>query len=328
MKKHNISWGVLLLVLLLWLPVLLNAQVIDGVLSEGEYPNVARIGGGNYTLAWEIKGDRAIFCISAKTTGWVAFGLGPTNAMEGADIVIGFVDESGRVSIHDGFAVGPFGPHPPDEELGGKTSILEYAGTETDGITTIEFSRLLGAEDAYDKPISPQGGDVYMWSYGSTDEIAVRHVERGKGVLSPGAAKPPFEAFGILLTIHLSVRSLAFAFMTSGIFIARYLKKKRWWLKIHRWFGIAGASLAVVGLVVAIFMVSARSGIHLRVAHSWFGAVTTALIIVSPLFGQTFLKVKKDLKPLYRHVHRWVGRAAILLMFGTIVLGLFQAKIL
>jgi uncharacterized iron-regulated membrane protein len=75
-------------------------------------------------------------------------------------------------------------------------------------------------------------------------------------------------------------------------------------------------------------MVAVKSGIHLRVVHSWFGLLALPLILLSPVFGNVFLKAKKERKPFFRLAHRWLGRFALFVMLAAIFLGLFQSGIL
>jgi hypothetical protein len=115
--------------------------------------------------------------------------------------------------------------------------------------------------------------------------------------------------------------------MVTGMFIARSRKKIRWWLKVHRPMGIAGAVTGVAGLVIASIMVASRSAVHLRVLHAWLGLITIIAIAATPIIGQAFLKLKKD-KKILRTTHRWMGRVSLALMLAVIILGLFQAGIL
>jgi uncharacterized iron-regulated membrane protein len=103
----------------------------------------------------------------------------------------------------------------------------------------------------------PGGGTRLIRAYGEADDLEFMHTKRG----------------------------------TAGTLTARYLKKKRWWLKTHRVLGIVGPTPDAVGIGVAVFMGAVQSGIHLRGVHSWFGLFALLLILLSPVFGQAFLKV-------------------------------------
>ena len=51
-----------------------------------------------YTLYWtyDPAAEEVSFAVFVQTTGWIGFGLSPTGQMPGSDVVIGWVDDSGR----------------------------------------------------------------------------------------------------------------------------------------------------------------------------------------------------------------------------------------
>jgi len=115
---------------------------------------------------------------------------------------------------------------------------------------------------------------------------------------------------------HASLAVLAFLLLVWGMTVAR--RKGPGWLKKHRILGVSGAALAVSAMAVAAYMVSAASQEHLRLPH--------AHLIVNPLLGFIQLRVGTDLGRRMRRVHRFLGRAALLLMalnilFGMIIVG-------
>jgi hypothetical protein len=152
----------------------------DGVISPGEYADSQMY--GSYEVHWTADEQHIYAAIQAPTSGWVAVAVQPGQRMKNADMVFGFV-ENGETTVFDMFSTGDFGPHPPDEELGGTHDILEYGGTEVDGVTTIEFKRALATGDQYDNELTP-GENKIIWSYGSSDNPSQRHVQRGYGELN------------------------------------------------------------------------------------------------------------------------------------------------
>ncbi|NIP35848.1 MAG: hypothetical protein GWN18_12860, partial [Thermoplasmata archaeon] len=90
-----------------------GGEGIDGVVEDGEYDFDARFAGGDYRLYWKVVGDDLQIAIRARTEGWVSLGIDPEDRMQGADMVIGWV-EDGTPVVHDAYATGPTGPHPPD----------------------------------------------------------------------------------------------------------------------------------------------------------------------------------------------------------------------
>jgi len=155
--------------------VIEGGWVADGVISSAEYTNSKTF--GDYEIHWTNDIDYIFVAIRCKTSGWVAVGFKPERRMKNADMVYGFV-EQGKVSIFDMFSTGDFGPHPPDVEQGGSDDILEFAGAEEDGFTTIEFKRSLDTGDSKDQ-ILTSGGNAILWACGSGDSTTQRHARRG-----------------------------------------------------------------------------------------------------------------------------------------------------
>jgi hypothetical protein len=131
-------------------------------------------------------------------------------------------------------------------------------------------------------------------------------------------------AYGRLLPVHAGLMSLAFLLSLTGTFFPRYLKRRKWWLKAHLLISGLGAGLGVAGAGVAAQMVAATGRGHLRVPHSISGTVTVALGLAAPLLGRVMFEGHGRLRG-YRSAHRWVGRAALLALAATILLGLLQA---
>jgi hypothetical protein len=130
------------------------------------------------TVFWSIDKEQIHVKLMAKTTGWVAIGFDPENAMQGANIIIGAVKD-GKVKIEDHYGDRKRG-HSPDEKLGGENHVLNPAGEESDGVTTISFSLALGGGDKGDKPIVSEGTSRIMIAYGSgRDSFKAGHQYRG-----------------------------------------------------------------------------------------------------------------------------------------------------
>jgi len=157
-------------------------NIIDGIISDTEYDLYTIFSDGDYKLYWEKNGSEIFFGMIGKTTGWVSLGINPSLMMLDADMIFGWVNSNGTVEVIDAYATGPMGPHPPDNELGGTSDILEFNGTEVDGVTTIEFKRLLATSDSYDQPL-PSTEDVkILWALGSSDSFDAPHVKKGSAL--------------------------------------------------------------------------------------------------------------------------------------------------
>jgi hypothetical protein len=316
----------------LWLLLfpLVADPVLDGVLDLTEYAGSAVFNDGAITVAWTIGADVSSFAVAARTTGWVGLGFGAEGMMQDADMAIGWVDDQGRAFVLDCFSLGPYGPHPPDSELGGSNDILAYAASERDGITTIEFRRPTLASDAYDKPV--RSGDAFLWAYGLSDDFDEYHPFAGVGILDgAGNAVVPKGGASVAVLLFVLPHALpllvSFLLMSAGMLVARYGKKNRRWLAIHKPLGASGALLGIIGLGFGIRMVSMTTGLHFRVFHAFIGAAALVLAMAAPVLGQAMFKARSN-KAGFRKAHRLVGRLAILLMGVTILSGLIQAGLI
>nr|XP_027205381.1 DBH-like monooxygenase protein 1 homolog [Dermatophagoides pteronyssinus] len=121
-----------------------------------------------YHLKWlfNMKQELIVFNVCIQTHGWFGLGISHNGHMTGSDIVIGWVDQSGRVHLQDRFA--------EDEEMpviDDKQDWLLESGYENDTHTCITFSRpFLTCDYDGDLPIT---NDVtkLIWAYNDDDPI-------------------------------------------------------------------------------------------------------------------------------------------------------------
>jgi hypothetical protein len=347
MTSHGFRWVRLLVAgfVLLVSAGAAFAVEVDGVIGEGEYADELTLAGGDFVVYWTLDQDTVHFALRGRTEGWLAIGIDPAVAMDQADMIFGWVDSGGTVGARDCFSTGLFGPHPDDEQLGGTRDLPAFAGSERGGFTSFEFTRPVNTGDPYDKPLDRSRDVRIIWALGDSDDTLSRHVRRGGGTLplaADGAASGGLPAAGggagqlgrdlysLLYPFHGILMGTAFAFLFVGMFLPRYFKGKKWWLKTHRRVGIAGGVMGVVAVSIAAFMIARTTRMHLRVVHSYVGLATIAMMVYTPSLGHFMLKIRKNptAAKRYRSVHRWVGRITLLLMAVTIILGLFQAGVL
>ncbi|MCA1792428.1 MAG: DOMON domain-containing protein [Desulfotignum sp.] len=145
------------------LMVLAAAVIFSGNLFAAEYAH--KLETKNMSVSWTLEGEQIHLQLSAQTTGWVAIGIDPEDAMGGADIIIGAV-KNGKVRIEDHYADSKRG-HSPDEKLGGQNHVIHPEGSETDGVTTISFSLSASAAEQWDKPIHTDKMTRVMVAYGT-----------------------------------------------------------------------------------------------------------------------------------------------------------------
>ena len=104
-----------------------HSQAVDGVIGSGEYAFGASYDDGGFTLFWNAEGDTATFAVSAATRGWISLGLEPEDAMQGADMIFGWVTECYRAGL---LRHRPLWTPPPGYHLGRK---LRPAGRSGNG---------------------------------------------------------------------------------------------------------------------------------------------------------------------------------------------------
>jgi hypothetical protein len=159
---------------LITLMLLVAVVLLPGGVFASDYAH--RVEAGEVTVAWTLDGDLIHMELSAKTAGWVSIGIDPEDAMGGADIIIGAV-RNDKVRIEDHFGDRKRG-HSPDEKLGGANHVINPAGIEKDGITTISFTRSVAAAEEWDKPFNTIGKTRVMVAHGSRDSFVASHQYR------------------------------------------------------------------------------------------------------------------------------------------------------
>ncbi|CAF4332885.1 unnamed protein product [Rotaria sp. Silwood2] len=106
------------------------------------------------------------FELHMKTTGWIALGISPAGGMTGADIAVGWVDQTGSVHLQDRYASADELP------IFDNTTIDWFAvkGREVSGWTAIQFKRLLDTCDIMDVPIK-SGTNILIFAYAMIDPV-------------------------------------------------------------------------------------------------------------------------------------------------------------
>ena len=69
------------------------------------------------------------------------------------------------------YSTGAFGPHTPDQQLGGTNDLIETGGSEASGFTIIELKRKLNTGDKYDKSFTKGQNINIIWSVGPSDSL-------------------------------------------------------------------------------------------------------------------------------------------------------------
>jgi hypothetical protein len=118
-----------------------------------------------------------------------------------------------------------------------------------------------------------------------------------------------------------------FIFMAAGFISARFLKRKTWWLKLHRIFGISGACCVLLGVCFESIHLSLISAGHFNVAHAYLGTLIVLLSLITPAMGLMQVKMY-GMASKIRPLHRWSGRTVIAMAGVNIISGLYTAGII
>jgi hypothetical protein len=161
-------------------PVAVVPVAIDGVVFPGEYAH--RTDAGGFEVHWSNDINYLRVGLVSPGTGYVAIGFDPDHRMKGADFIIAAV-EDGRLLIRDDYGDGSV-RHTADTLLGGTDDVIEAAGTERNGGTTVEFVIPLTTRDEYDKTLVPgRTYHILVAYHNPSDSFAARHSRRGSGTM-------------------------------------------------------------------------------------------------------------------------------------------------
>jgi hypothetical protein len=257
-----------------------ESSVLDGNIAEGEYDHTLELAGGDYTLAWSISGDRITFGMSAKTGGWVAVGFDPVVVLDNADIVYGWVeDDTGEARVIDAHSLGAHGPTLPDTSRGGTDDIEDFAGTQREGVTTVEFTRLLDTGDPLDSALRPGDGNKLVWMYARTDDYRSRYTELGYAWLRAGGFAEDAPGGGGLTAAQILLAFGALVLLSWGLLSTGRLRRLGWWPAAYRVLGFAGALSGLASGGMTLYVNLMAPGEPLLFLHVLVAALTCGSLL-------------------------------------------------
>jgi len=148
----------------------------------GSYANTLILAGGNFRVSWTNTDDTISIGVKARTTGWLAIAFSPTLTKGRSDLIIGAV-VGDQITLVDSFDPGFSGGHPQDAVVGGTNDLYGITGSESGGVTTIEFKRRLNTGDSRDIPLV-NGSNPFIFAMGADDTMATEHSLVGTGEIS------------------------------------------------------------------------------------------------------------------------------------------------
>jgi hypothetical protein len=128
-----------------------------------------------------------------------------------------------------------------------------------------------------------------------------------------------------IVFIHAALMAAGAIIMAVAAVIAMSQRKKRWWLKVHRPLGVAGALSMMAGLFAIALMPDSQGSSLIPEIHGVVGSSASALVCAAPILGLLMFRLKKN---WMRPAHRWAGRFAIMIAFVNIALGLLMAGLI
>ncbi len=151
---------------------------IDGAIGATEYAHSTEVAG--VEVYWANDATYLRVGLVSPGTGYVAIGFDPVRQMEGANMILGYVQD-GNAYLRDDFGTEATA-HMADVDGGGVDNILSAAGAEWTDQTVIEFIIPLDSGDPMDKPLVPGNTYTILVAYHDLiDGFTTRHSRRGTG---------------------------------------------------------------------------------------------------------------------------------------------------
>eukprot|EP01113_Clastostelium_recurvatum_P036458 TRINITY_DN519_c0_g1_i1.p1 TRINITY_DN519_c0_g1~~TRINITY_DN519_c0_g1_i1.p1 ORF type:complete len:607 (+),score=152.87 TRINITY_DN519_c0_g1_i1:1805-3625(+) len=145
--------------------------------SPASYDHNVLLSDKGYSLYWSVDEplDQIRLALQVNTTGYIGFGIGdPTSgSMPGADVSLSYVI-NGVASVEDRYTVGFTTPVLDDCQ-----DWVLVSGEEANGVTTVELTRQLTANDPIQDRAIPPGTTNIIWSFGTSDRLAYHGNNRG-----------------------------------------------------------------------------------------------------------------------------------------------------
>jgi hypothetical protein len=261
-----------------------------------------------------------------ETTGWVAIGFGPITLHKGADIVSGWVEDNGNVSVIDCYFPDMYPPHPHDTDMNGTYDILSYNGTEQNSKTTIEFSRLLSTGDEYDNDIPLNESMEIFWSIGSSDNWQEKHEKAGFATVNFTSGEHSEQVVDWLGHAILSIIGLILAIfiVVNGAKLTGRIKGKKGakTFKLHRILSILFGLVMIGTFFYGLWVTSQHETPILSSIHGWLGLII-AIFALLQLLPCLFVKKRTKIKI----PHMIIGYSLFVLVIIQVIWGLQIALI-
>ncbi|MGM0367472.1 MAG: DOMON domain-containing protein [Actinomycetota bacterium] len=153
--------------------------VIDGIISDEEYPFKLEETSTGISLYWFNDESNLYIGLQSESKGWISIGLDPERVMKEANFIF-LANVNDEIIVRDDFGTGNFS-HSPDTELGGTEDITRYAGQSTEKGFSYEIVIPMDSGDQFDKKLAPGREYTVLLAINSTDtDFNKKHTARGK----------------------------------------------------------------------------------------------------------------------------------------------------
>ena len=125
--------------------------------------------------------------------------------------------------------------------------------------------------------------------------------------------------------LHILLMIISTLGIIAGVSAAMFFRKKRNWLKVHKYFNSFSLMGMSAGIIMAFIYVSGTNGEHIDGLHQLIGLTAFNFAVATLLLG--FYQFKAKNKSAVKTTHRWLGRFSLLLLLTGITLGLILINI-
>ena len=130
----------------------------------------------------------------------------------------------------------------------------------------------------------------------------------------------------MFLILHILLMAISTLGIITGVSAAMFFRKKRNWLKVHKYFNSFSLLGISAGIIMAFIYVSSTNGKHIDGLHQITGLTALNFAVATLLLGLYQFKAKN--RSAVGTTHRWLGRFSLLLFLTAITLGLILISIL
>jgi len=281
-----------------------------------------------WTLAWIIDCSQQTinFTLTVQTPGWIAIGFGTQEMMFPSDIIMGYVDDQTNIAFASDKWASQHALPDDDTSLGGEDNILSVNGSQSNGVTTLEITRLLSTGDTWDLPIG-NNNTIVLYSYNeNTDSFDFQHTKNGIIIINLFTGQVSKSSFNKNL-FHGLVMLVAWGLLVvQGNYLARFLKGLgHIWFQLHVSIQVIVLALTIVAFIVIEDSLGSVSSNHFTGVHQYFGIIIVTLAILQGFGGwlaDRMYDPKRTSVPLFPDkLHIWNGRFLTVLSFTNIFLG-------